>query len=222
MELARLILEYVKVLAWPLVAGSGLWIFRGELRRLVATVQHLKLPGGAEVDWQKQLRAAEMAAEKVEAKQLPAVASPERPRTDLVMKMQARGLLVSPSEYDLSYYRRLTGTDPNLALAGLRMELDRMLQNLASLYGVEYDRLRASPGRFPGLLRAQGVLEADEYDLLRSIVNVANAALHGKDVSKEDALRTIDSAEVFRDAYLARVANKLSGVKPVVSGLTGR
>ena len=210
MDIARLVLDFIKALAWPAVVAIVVLVFRRELRRLVATVQHLKLPGGAEVDWQKQLRAAEEAAEKVQAKQPTAlIAAPVRSQAPLVARMQEHGMLRSPSEYDFSYYRNMTDTDPNLALAGLRMELDRMLQNLASVYGVEYDRLRASPGRFSGLLRAKGVLEADEYELLRSIVNVANAALHGKDVSKQDALRTIDSAEVFRDTYLARMAKVL-------------
>lgn len=67
MELAKLVLEYVKVLAWPAVVLTTVFVFKHELRALVRSVQHLKLPGGAELEWQRELRTAEKAAATVEA-----------------------------------------------------------------------------------------------------------------------------------------------------------
>jgi hypothetical protein len=67
MEIAKLILEFLKALTWPMVVITSFVVFRGELRTLVGSLQKLKLPGVAKLDWHKQVLAAEEAAEKVEA-----------------------------------------------------------------------------------------------------------------------------------------------------------
>jgi hypothetical protein len=103
----------------------------------------------------------------------------------------------------------MADNDPNLALAGLRMELERMLQNMAKASGIDYDHLRTSPGRFSGILKAHEIIKQNEYELLRSLINVANAALHGRDVRSVDAKRTIESAETFKDSYFAFMSDKL-------------
>jgi hypothetical protein len=205
MEIARIVLDYVKVLAWPSVVAMGLLLFRRELQNLVATLQHLKLPGGAEMDWQRQIQATEQAAEKVEAEQPRPL-----PRRGIVQRIYDRRLMRSSSDYDFSYYEKIAETDPNLALAGVRMELEPMLRNLATVYQVDYDE-RAAPMQVARLLREQGVLRKEEDELLRQIISVASRAVHGQDVSREDALRTIKAAEIFRDAYLAHMAQKLEG-----------
>jgi hypothetical protein len=211
MEIARLVLEYLKVLAWPLVVATGFLIFRRQLQALVATLQHIKLPGGAELDWQRQLQATEQAAEKVEATQAPQLPSGERPRAQLIQQIYDHGFLRSPSDYDFSYYRDIVERDPNLALAGLRMELERMLQNLTKVYHIDSPRL--SPTRIASSLRANQVLTGEEHQLLVSIIEIATRAVHGQDVSKDAALRVIDSAEVFRDAYLAHMSRALEELK---------
>ena len=50
MELATLVLEYLKVMIWPLVVLIALAVFRRELRALINSLQHLELPGGAKLD----------------------------------------------------------------------------------------------------------------------------------------------------------------------------
>ncbi len=55
MEVARLILEYCKTLAWPFVALFSLLFFKEEIRALGRSVQRLRLPGGAELEWQAKL-----------------------------------------------------------------------------------------------------------------------------------------------------------------------
>lgn len=210
MEIAKLILEYLKVLVWPCVTLGTVWIFRHELSQLLARLEHVKLPGGAELDWKKQLQAVETAAEKLEARQwAPALPAPGTQRNQIINAMSAAGLPRSPSDYDLQTYRRLSEFDPNLALAGLRMELDRMLQNLARAHDLVFDAAPTSSGRLASLLKARGILTDDEYELLRSIVSVANSAVHGQNVSPQDALRTIDSAQVFLDLYLQKMGARL-------------
>ncbi len=77
------------------------------------------------------------------------------------------------------------------------MELERMLQNMATISNFKFDKYRTSPGQFSRQLKAEGILGENEYSLLRTVIDVANAALHGRDVSKQDALRTIDSSKAF-------------------------
>lgn len=210
MEIAKLILEYIKALAWPGVTLGAALVFRRELSALFARLEHVKLPGGAELDWKRQLQAVEQAAEKVEARQPPpALPPPEGQRLKIISAIGTADLPRSPSDYDFGYYRKLSETDPNLALAGLRMELERMLQNLARISGLDFQPHRTSPGRFSGLLRSRGLLDSDEYELLRSIINVANSAVHGQSVSQQDALKTIESAEVFLGLYLEKMAERL-------------
>jgi len=222
MEIAKLVLEFVKALAWPTVVLLAVWFFRRELSALVATLEHVKLPGGAELEWKRELKVAEAAAEKVEASEKGRVPE-EATRDELIRQIYERGFLRSPSEYDFAYYRALAERDPSLALAGLRMELERMLQNMARVAHVDYEPTRTSTGKLAGVLRGREVLEQDEYDLLRSIINVANAALHGRAVESTDALRTIESAEAFKDSYLSFMAGALAAMKHLTdqsSGLT--
>ncbi len=203
MDVAKLILEFVKVLAWPTVVVIGVVLFRLELSALIASLEHLKLPGGAELDWKRQVREAEQAAERVDATPRAATSPTQPAQAQLSSRLQEHGLLSSPTNYDWEYYSKLAESDPNLALAGLRMEIERMLQNMARVSGVEYDPFRTTPNRFIGLLRSKDVLGPEEYDLLRSVISVANAALHGRDVTEGDAQRTIQSASAFKDSYLA-------------------
>jgi hypothetical protein len=218
MEIAKLVLEYLKAIAWPGVVLTALAIFRHELSALIATLEHLKLPGGAELDWKRQVREAEQAAEKVEASPRAARTPTEPQQAQLISKFQHYGFTASPSDFDWNYYLQLADTDPNLALAGLRMEIERMLQNMAKVAGIDYDRFRTSPGRFSALLKTREVIEPDEYELLRSVINVANAALHGRDVTAADARRTIESAEAFKDSYLAFMSGAISRIEIERSG----
>lgn len=220
MEIAKLVLEYVKVLIWPAVALTAIVMFRVQVRTLMASLRHVKLPGGTELDWQRELRAAEQAAEQVEASPRAAEAPVATEGVaQLSMDLYRYGFLPSSTGYDWTYYKQIAERDPNLALVGLRMEIERMLQNMAAVSRVTYDPVRTSLGKFAGLLRSREVLEQSEYDLLRSIINVANAALHGRDVSVDDARRVIEWAEAFKDTYLSFMAGSLDrmeaeGIQP--------
>jgi hypothetical protein len=46
MEIAKLILEYVRALVWPLTVLSLLLFFRSEIKRVLARLKRLGLPGG--------------------------------------------------------------------------------------------------------------------------------------------------------------------------------
>jgi hypothetical protein len=174
------------------------------------SLQQIELPGGAKLDWKKEIQAAEKAAEKIEASPKTAKAPTLGKGLDkLTTQIYDAGFKRSLSDYDFDYYRNIAFSDPNLALAGLRMEIERMLQNMATAASIEYNEFRTSPGAFSRLLLTKEVLSHDEYELLSSIIIVCNAALHGRDVLVKDAIRTIDSAEAFKESYLTYITRVL-------------
>lgn len=82
-------------------------------------------------------------------------------------------------------FQLVTEKDPNLALAGLRIEIERRLVRLSELHGI--------PVRYKGigqLLRAldeRGVLTAMQTRVLSDLTGLLNSAVHGAQVSSEAA-----------------------------------
>jgi hypothetical protein len=66
MEIAKLVLEYVKALAWPLTIILLSLSFRSEIKRLLARLRKAVLPGGLSVDLQEEVREAPRVSGMVE------------------------------------------------------------------------------------------------------------------------------------------------------------
>jgi hypothetical protein len=106
------------------------------------------------------------------------------------------------SGLDVAYYRSMAETDPVLALAGLRIDLETMMRNVAIGFKVQ----SAPSGPIPRLLarlREAGAITPDQMELARKIFSVCNQAMHGRFVSREEAEEVIKAAEVLFREYLA-------------------
>jgi hypothetical protein len=112
------------------------------------------------------------------------------------------GLRPSPSGLDMAYYRKFAEQDPNVALAGLRIEIDILARNLAQGFGVSKSD-RDSGGLLMRRLYEAGVITSEQMQLTMKVLRVCNAAVHGAVVSREEADDVIGSAEVLADQYLA-------------------
>ncbi|QTF93723.1 hypothetical protein [Halomonas sp. BM-2019] len=112
------------------------------------------------------------------------------------------GLRPSSSGLDMQYYRNLADHDPNIALAGLRIEIDVLAKNLAKGFNVEVDE-RAAGARLLRLLYEEGAMTSDQMQLAMKVLNVCDAAAHGTPISRAEAEDVISSAEVLADQYLA-------------------
>jgi hypothetical protein len=140
MELARLILEYVKGLAWPTAALAIAVMFRRDIRAILARIQKAVLPGGVTVDFAEEIRKTKELATRIEA----APAPPDRPRaaavplTEANARMNNLGLKPVPSGLDMDYYKDIAARDPVLALAGLRIECEILIKNLAKGWRVDF------------------------------------------------------------------------------------
>ena len=204
METARLVLEYFQALAWPLVAVLGLLLFRQPLAAILHRLKGAGLPGGVSLDFGQEVRDAQTLSREV-AKALrkePERSSPMLPVTEANARMLSLYLQPSPSGLDMSRYSDLAQQDPNVALAGLRMEVEIIARNLAKGFKVEFDS-RDSAGSLLRRLLDGGAITADQYGLAQKIVRLCNAAVHGTRVSREDAEAVIDAARVLANDYLA-------------------
>jgi hypothetical protein len=98
-------------------------------------------------------------------------------------------------------YRVLAAHDPNVALAGLRIELEILLRNMAQCFNPERPAAASATDTLHDL-RDSGVLSDDQATLIQHIVNLCTAAVHGAIVACEQAETILDAARVIRDAYL--------------------
>jgi hypothetical protein len=109
---------------------------------------------------------------KVEFQDLQAVAA----------KAGDAGLLSpAPAEPEEEYaFQSVAQRDPNLALAGLRIELEKRLVRLAEAHDI--GTAMQGMGRLLGELARRGILSEDEESVLSDLVHLLNAAVHGASV----------------------------------------
>jgi hypothetical protein len=204
MELAKLVLEYVKALAWPITAAALALMFRQEIRAILARIRKAALPGGVAIDFEEQIRETKELATRIEAAPSP----PDRPKTAVLplteanSRMIALGLKPTPSGLDMSYYKSIATQDPALALAGLRIELEILTKNLAKGWGIDVSPYE-SPSRILKRLREASAVTPDQLALAQRVLSLANQAIHGRTVSRTEADEIIDAASALVDDYLA-------------------
>lgn len=204
MEIAKLILEYIRVLIWPTTVAAVSLLFRKQVVDLLTRIRRAGLPGGISFDLAEGIDEAKALAVKVQ--EMPdrheGKRGPSIPLTEANSRMLKLGLRPSPSGLDLSYYLDLARQDPNVALAGLRIELDVLLRNVAAGYKVPV-ATRDSGGRLLRKLHDHAAITTEQMQLAQKVLQVCNAALHGEPVSHEQASSVIQSAEALADQYLS-------------------
>ncbi|MFZ0798049.1 MAG: hypothetical protein WCA13_18105 [Terriglobales bacterium] len=202
MDIAKLVLEYVKALAWPLTVIALSLSFRSEIKRLLARLRKAVLPGGVSFDLQEEVREVKELSEKVESAPTERRKKPGIPLTEANARMMKLGLAPMLSGLDIGYYRSMAETDPVLSLAGLRIDLETMMRNVAIGF-----KLQFAPSwpvsRVLARLREAGAITPDQMQLAQKIFSVCNQAVHGRFVSREEAEDVIKAAEVLFRQYLA-------------------
>jgi hypothetical protein len=138
MELAKLILEYVKALAWPITAIALGLVFRKSLVAILARLEKASLPGGVSLDFEKQIKQVQNLSQKLlETPVAPPIQTGVHiSPNDANKKMVALSLEPMTSGLELEYFRNLATIDTTLALAALRIELESLFKNMiARTYG---------------------------------------------------------------------------------------
>ncbi len=203
MEVARVVLDYLQALVWPSVVLVVLLVLRIPVTRMIERIRHADLPGGVSVDLHEDIQEARQITERIrrEPLRVDAKGRPSIPLTQANARLIELGLKPSPSGLDLSYYRTLAAQDPTLSLAGLRIEIDILARNLASGFRVP-TKQGDSGFRLINKLHTEGAITADQFNLTKKVLEVCNAAIHGRTISKPEADSIIDAAEVLARQYI--------------------
>jgi hypothetical protein len=203
MELANLVLEYLRVLVWPILVVVLVVLLRHRLVQLLARLTQASLPGGVDLSFSQEAREAVSLSDLVESKpkENSRRDTPGIPLTEANARMLNLGLRPSPSGLDLSYYRDLADQDPNIALAGLRMEIETIMQNVAKGFGLA-SRPKEPASRTIRRLLDAGHITPQQARLADSVLQLCNKAVHGIHVSREEANWVIDASKALRDDYL--------------------
>lgn len=169
-SLGALALALVHII-WPALAIDAITlalIVIAVLPWLAPLVKSLELPGGWKVEFQELQKAASRA--------------------------ESAGLLAakpSPEESAFSF-QSIANRDPVLALAGLRIEIEKRLGRLAESQGLNEGRRPLGVGQLLRLLTQAEVLTNEERAILADMVNMLNSAVHGADVDPRAAAWAIE------------------------------
>lgn len=206
MEIAKLILEYIRVFIWPIAIIFILVFFKNEVVCLLRRIKKADLPGGLSIEAFpqeiKEAKTLSIEVKKEKANKDKEKKGPTIPLTEANARMLNLGLSTSPSGLEMSYYRNLIEQDPNLALAGLRIEIETMLKNLAKGFKVDIDD-RDEASIITRKLKQKSAVTSQQAELLNYIIKLCNAAMHGLKVSSSQAEEILEIAEVLRDQYIS-------------------
>src|ERR1017187_1547310 len=208
MELAKLILEYVKALAWPITSIALGLVFRKSLVAILARLEKASQPGGVSLDFEKQIKQVQNLSQKLlETPVAPPIQTGVHiSPNDANKRMVALSLEPMTSGLELEYFRNLATIDTTLALAALRIELESLFKNMiARTYGEDPSQIRKNVSAISMVkaLAENRLIPSDEADLANKILRVCNRAVHGNKVSEDDARIVIDSSEYIFDRYRA-------------------
>jgi hypothetical protein len=149
-------------LIWPSLRIDGTTVMLIALALvpwLGSVLKSVELPGMIKFQY-RDLQRAKRSAE--EAGLLSPAATPERGK-----------------EYS---FQQIAGDDPNLALAGLRIEIEKRLRQIAESRGIE--PLATSAGALLRILTHKRVLSDRERAALSHLVGLLNSAVHGAAVDQ--------------------------------------
>ena len=109
-------------LVWPIIAHIGIILFRKPIIAILHRLKGADLPGGVSLNFEQEIREAKDLFREAKTAQLEKGISSVS-ITDANARPLSLGLQPSPSGLDFKYYHALAEQEPNLALAGLRMEI---------------------------------------------------------------------------------------------------
>jgi small-conductance mechanosensitive channel len=206
MEISKLILEYIKVFIWPITIIFITLLFKNEIICLLRKVKKADLPGGISIEtFPEEIKEARNLSKEIkeeEKRKEKQKRTPTIPLTESNTRMLNLGLSPSPSGLELSYYRNLIEQDPTIALAGLRIEFETMLKNLAKGFNVAING-HDGAGIIVRKLKERSAITSRQAELLNHIIKLCNAAVHGLKVTTSQAEEIFDIAEVLRDQYIS-------------------
>jgi hypothetical protein len=203
MEIAKLVLEFVKACAWPItVIFLGIY-FRKSLKAILARITKASLPGGVELDFRDEIEQAQNLSEEILEAPTPKLAeklAAPLAGSDVNKRLVDLGLEPVNSELNIAYFKELAKSDPTLALAGLRIEIEILTKNI--IVGCNLPIRRNRPTTL--LIRELGknkTIDDSTTNLALQVIRICNQVIHGQTVDRDDAETVINSAAVLFKAF---------------------
>jgi hypothetical protein len=131
-------------------------------------VRTMKFPGGTEITFRDAQRMEDLAKQS---------------KISIGLPTEVERI---PTRWDLLRY------DPTLALASLRIDIEKSLKEVAGRRGID---ARGSLRSVLDLLHSREVIGNREFEILREISSVGNRAVHGERVNGSTASRILDIGE---------------------------
>jgi len=103
-------------------------------------------------------------------------------------------------------YQEIALEDPNLALAGLRIEIEKRLIEIAKSYNINVQK--TSVGTLSRILNEQQILTGSEYSVLSDMVAMLNSAVHGAKVDEQAVKWALDTGNQILHALDEKIAKK--------------
>lgn len=104
--------------------------------------------------------------------------------------------IVKSKELDLDNVRKLLDSDPALALAALRIEIEKNLKSIAGKLDLPMKEKRSITEIIVNLKRKE-IFSHGQVLILRNIIQMCNKAIHGVLISKGEAKEIISLTEKF-------------------------
>lgn len=203
-----MLVDLIDAIAWPATVLVIVLLFRKQIEDLLRRFKRADLPGGVSVEaFPEEVREAKallvrVQEEEEEKKKERNMQGPSIPLNEVNARMMNLGLSPSPTGLELSHYRIIAERDPNLALAGMRMEVETMLKNLAKGFNVTI-RDRDGVSVIVRKLKDQGAITSHQAELLTKLIRLGNSAVHGQKVTEPQVDDLLDVATVLRDQYVS-------------------
>lgn len=102
--------------------------------------------------------------------------------------------------FKLSAVRELLDSDPVLALAALRIEMERKLRLLGDSLDLPI-RTKLSLSKLVEVVGKEGLLSFEQVTALEKILNMCNKAIHGSLISKEEAEEIVNLADELNKSF---------------------
>jgi hypothetical protein len=200
----QFIIDIFKIITWPAVVIFGICLFSDQIKSIMKRLIKAELPGGISIEAiPDELKKGELAKTLIENEP-----KKEEHKYDVIPlnavnnRMIEVGLRPSPSGLDISYYNDLIEQDSRIALSALRIDLEIILNNLAKGFKIPIDRTLSANVTARLLLNSSAITK-NQYELINSIVNVCNFAIHGGNINKEQARQVLALAPVLINDYIA-------------------
>lgn len=190
----QLLNSILSTLIWPLTIFAVVLLFKNKLANLVENLNSAELPWiGGKFNFSKAAAQVNAEANRPDPDLKLNRPLPTEKDNDLNTLLISRELRPSNSGSKLNYFRELVSSDPNLALAGLRIEFETLVSNL-----VKANNLPASDsslGRMLTMLVKAEKITPTQFDTSRRVLELCNRAVHGQVIDPSSALAVIDAAE---------------------------